>query len=649
MLVDAWLPRAAERHPDRPAVNALTYAELLGEVDATARRLAGRGVRAGDRVGIALAPGEAFCIALHAVLRLGAVAVPVDLRLSARERERVVQGTVEVIDGAVIGTPASEARLRERHDLDAPAIVVHTSGTSGTPKAVELTYGNWLWSALGSAVALGLDPAERWLCALPLSHVGGLSIVMRSAIYATTAIVHERFDTDRVLDALVQEDGPTIVSLVPTTLQRLLDAGLREPPALRWALLGGAPATTALQGRAAAAGVPVATTYGLTEACSQVTTLGAPLFCTRVRMAGDGEILVSGPTVAGWAGSDRPVLATGDLGEWRPDGALAVAGRKADTIVSGGENVAPAEVEAVLEAHPDVVEAAVHGRADPEWGEAVVATVVADPDVEAEELRAWCAERLARFKVPKDIAFTVALPRTPSGKVARKDLRMSDERDELIARWDSMAAGWKATRANFQGAMEPVSQWLVEAIHPQPGHSVLELAAGLGDTGLLAAQLVAPGGSVLITDGSDNMVAAAREHAEEVGATNVELRSMQAEWIDLPTASVDGVICRFGYMLLLDPEAALRETRRVLKPGGRVALAVWDDLERNPWMKVLREALVARGLAPAAVPDGPGPFSLGSEEAVAELLATAGFEDVEVLGDGPRHGRRRASMPGGIR
>jgi SAM-dependent methyltransferase len=207
---------------------------------------------------------------------------------------------------------------------------------------------------------------------------------------------------------------------------------------------------------------------------------------------------------------------------------------------------------------------------------------------------------------------------------------MSDQREELLARWDSMAAGWKATRENFQRTMEPVSQWLVEAIHPQPGHRVLELAAGLGDTGLIAAQLVAPGGSVLITDGSENMVAAAREHAEEVGATNVELRTMQAEWIDLPAASVDAVICRFGYMLLVDPEAALRETRRVLKPGGRVALAVWDDLGRNPWMKVLREALVARGLAPAAVPEGPGPFALGSREAVAELLETAGFEDVEV-------------------
>src|SRR6476646_7272750 len=183
---------------------------------------------------------------------------------------------------------------------------------------------------------------------------------------------------------------------------------------------------------------------------------------------------------------------------------------------------------------------------------------------------------------------------------------MTEYREESLERWAAVAQGWKETRATFQRTAMPVSRWLVEAIHPQPGHRVLELAAGLGDTGLLAAQLVAPGGTVLITDGSDNMVAAAREHAEEVGATNVELRSMQAEWIDLPTASVDGVICRFGYMLLVDPEAALRETRRVLKSGGRVALAVWDDLERNPWMKVLREALVARGLAPTAVPDGPG-------------------------------------------
>jgi len=418
--VDAWLPRAAARHPDRLAINALTYAQLLAEVDATARRLAGRGVRHGDRVAIALAPGDAFCVALHAVLRLGAVAVPVDLRMTERERARVVEGAAEVVDGPVIASQDSGARLRDRHDLDAPAIVVHTSGTSGRPKEVVLTYGNWLWSALGSAVALGLHPEERWLSALPLTHVGGLSIVLRSAIYATTAIVHERFETERVLETLMEPGGPTIVSLVPTTLQRLLDAGLRDPPALRWALLGGAPSTTALQGRAAAAGVRVAPTYGLTEACSQVTTLGAPLFCTRVRLATDREILVSGPTVAPGSG---PVLATGDLGDWSSDGALRVIGRKADTIISGGENIAPAEVEAVLEAHPDVIEAAVHGRTDPQWGEAVVATVVADSDVEADELRAWCAARLASYKVPKEIAFTRSLPRTGSGKLLRRELR----------------------------------------------------------------------------------------------------------------------------------------------------------------------------------------------------------------------------------
>jgi SAM-dependent methyltransferase len=207
---------------------------------------------------------------------------------------------------------------------------------------------------------------------------------------------------------------------------------------------------------------------------------------------------------------------------------------------------------------------------------------------------------------------------------------MADEREEILDRWETMAAGWKATRASFQHIVEPVSRWMVDAIHPQPGDRVLELAAGLGDTGLLAAERVGPDGSVLITDGTEGMVAAAREHVEEVGATNVELRTMQAEWLDLPAASVDGVLCRFGYMLLVDPEAAARETRRVLKPGGRLACAVWDALEHNPWMGVIRQALVDSGVAPAAVPEGPGPFSLGSPDAVRELLDATGFDDVEV-------------------
>ncbi|MDQ3740818.1 MAG: AMP-binding protein, partial [Actinomycetota bacterium] len=308
-----------------------------------------------------------------------------------------------------------EARPLGGHDLDAPAIVVRTSGTTAEPKEVPLTYGNWLWSAIGSAVALGHPASERWLCALPLTHVGGLSILVRSVIAGTTVLLHERWDTEAVLLGL---DDATIVSLVPTTLQRLLDAGLREPPALRWALLGGAPIPPALLDRAKEAGVPVAPTYGLTEACSQVTTNGHPLFCTRVTLAADGEVLVEGPTVAG-AG----VLRTGDLGRWDAGGRLHIVGRKADTIITGGENVAPAEVEAVLEEHPAVAEAAVHGRPDPEWGEAVVATVVLDGEATPEELQQHVAARLDAFKVPKHVALAPGpLPRTASGKLMRRAL-----------------------------------------------------------------------------------------------------------------------------------------------------------------------------------------------------------------------------------
>lgn len=389
-----WLLRA---DPDRRAVNSLTYGELLERV----RRAR---VPAGARAGIALAPGEDFAVALHACWMRNSIAVPHDLRLRAADRPSV---EVTLSERPQSGEPIDPPAL----DLDAPAVELRTSGTSGEPRLVPISFGNLLWSALGSAAALGTEPEDRWLCALPLSHVGGLSILVRSAVYGTTAIVHDGWDTERV----AAEDA-TLISLVPTMLQRLLDAGWTGSPSLRWALIGGAPLSPALRERALEAGVPLAETYGLTEACSQVTTFGVPLFCTNVSIAADGEIVVSGPTVAG--GGE---LRTGDLGEVAADGTLRVIGRKSDMIITGGENVAPAAVEAVIEAHHGVAEALVGSRPDREWGEAVIATVVAAdgrPPTEA-ELRRFCRDRLAPFEVPKEFVFTSELPRTASGKLIR--------------------------------------------------------------------------------------------------------------------------------------------------------------------------------------------------------------------------------------
>jgi O-succinylbenzoic acid--CoA ligase len=430
MQVEAWLTRAARRAGDRVAVEtperSLTYRELEALAGAGARELA---VAPGTRVAIALPPGADFVIALHACLRAGAVAAPVDLRDPASS---AAPGCELVIDAPL--ACRGPALAGAGHELSATALIVRSSGTGGQPKEVPLTYGNFLWSAIGSAVALGSAPAERWLCTLPLVHVGGLSIILRSAIYGTTAVVHERFEAELALEALMMREI-TIVSVVATTLRRLLDAGLSDPPALRCALAGGGPVPAALLERARSAGVAVCQTYGLTEACSQVATqtpgergvdCGQPLFCTRVGIGGDGEILVSGPTVS--PALRGGALATGDLGELAADGTLRVIGRRSDTIISGGENVSPSEVEAVLEAHPAVLEAGVYGVADEQWGEQVRALVVVRQAVAEQELRAHCARSLAAFKVPKAIVFAAQLPRTASGKLVRGRLAVDGER-----------------------------------------------------------------------------------------------------------------------------------------------------------------------------------------------------------------------------
>ncbi len=442
MRVDDWLARAADALPDRPALVAgdrvLSFAELERAARSMARRVAGAGVGHGDRVALVLEPTADHVILLHALTKLGAVAVPLDPGAPAPDTDRalaatgprlVVRSVAELAD-----TPqAPDQEAGRDFDTDAVHCVILTSGTGGRPRAVELTYGNHLWSAIGAGVRIGVAPTDRWLCCLPLHHIGGLSIVLRCALYRIP-IVLEPFDAARS-GATFERAAVTIVSLVPTMLGRLLDAGA-PVDSLRCAVIGGAAAPRALIERALAAGAPVAPTYGLTETASQVATMppgevrerpgsaGPPILSTEVRINDEGRICVRGPTVApGVAGPDE-WLVTGDLGRVDEDGYLYVLGRADDVIVTGGKNVLPAEVEEVLATHPAVADVAVHARADPEWQHAVAAHVVLAGDRRASEddLRGFCRERLAPHKVPKAFVFVAELPRNAQGKLLRDRL-----------------------------------------------------------------------------------------------------------------------------------------------------------------------------------------------------------------------------------
>jgi o-succinylbenzoate---CoA ligase len=441
MILDNWLSQRAQTCPDRTALVAdgleLSYAELEREAVGAARRLAARGVRRGATVALELRPGIDYVVLLHALMKLGAVAHPIDTRLAEAERAAELDragASLVVTDTGDIGMTEADLPLLGEHELDALHCRILTSGTSGHPRPVGLTYGNHLWSAVGSAFNLGMEPTDRWLCCLPLHHIGGLSIVMRSVIYGTTAVVHDGFDVHRVANSL-EGDGVTVVSLVATQLVRLLDAEVDLLP-LRAAIVGGGPVPEEVVAEAIGRGATVVQTYGLTEAASQVTTLapadaarklgsaGRPLLTTHLRIQ-DGEILVQGPTVAPGTADEDGWLHTGDLGRIDEEGFLYVEDRLGDVIVSGGENVLPAEVEEVLLRHPGVADAAAVGRADADWQEAVTAVVVLrrDIDVSADELRRHCATELAGYKVPKQFEFVSELPRTPSGKLVRRALR----------------------------------------------------------------------------------------------------------------------------------------------------------------------------------------------------------------------------------
>lgn len=319
--------------------------------------------------------------------------------------------------------------------------IVATSGTTGEPRFVVHARAAITASCRAVSAALEVDPArDRWLACLPMHHVAGLAVVLRSAVTGVSLTVHDGFDVDAVARAA---GVCTLVSLVPTQLVRLLDAGA-PVDRFRSVLLGGGPIPAALLERARGAGVTVHTTYGLSETFGGCVHDGHPLDGVEITLAPDEEILVRGPVVMreyhGDADATRTAftedgrLRTGDVGHIDHSGRLHVLDRRRDLVITGGVNVSPTAVEQVLAEHPAVGDACVIGRPDPEWGERVVACVVPDAPGHAPslaELRAFAADRLARAELPRELVLVRRIPRTASGKPRRAQLRSEVEAASL--------------------------------------------------------------------------------------------------------------------------------------------------------------------------------------------------------------------------
>ena len=299
------------------------------------------------------------------------------------------------------------------------AVVVGTSGSTGVPKGVELSAAALRHSARASLDRVGARPGERWLCCLPVTHVAGLAVLVRSLVSGTEPVLAERADAETVAAS-----GCAHVSLVPTQLQRLLQEASAPLAGFSSVLLGGAAAPAGLLDAARDSGVPVVTTYGMTETCGGCVYDGVPLDGVRAEVREDGRIWISGPVLfSGYAGGPRAPadgwFRTGDLGVLDAAGRLAVRGRADDVINTGGRKVVPGEVAAALQTCPGVRDVVVVGQPDPEWGERVVAVVVpADPrDPPALELlRSHVRERLPRYATPSRVVMVDAVPMLPSGK-----------------------------------------------------------------------------------------------------------------------------------------------------------------------------------------------------------------------------------------
>jgi fatty-acyl-CoA synthase len=484
MSLAAWLDDHAARAPERAALvdesGVLSYAALARRVAAMAHHLKhAHGIRAGDRIALLALNRSDTLVLLFACARLGALLVPLNWRLAPPEHAFILRDSgatllihepefdatgrlappdcrcvalpLEVGDGARPDDPAvgDEARL----------MIVYTSGTTGHPKGAVLTQGALRWNARNGVAIHGLSATDRVLTTIPLFHVGGLNIQTVPALsVGATVHLHRRFDPAETLGAIAAA-RITVSVLVPAQLRAVIqhpDWPAADLSSLRVLATGSSIVPASLIEPWLARGVPVINVYGATETAPIASAL-APADAARklgscgtaaphcaVRVADDagidvapntrGEILVRGPNVlleywnnpaatreafiGGW-------FRTGDIGHLDEEGYLWVDDRKKEVIISGGENVYPAEVEAVLDGLAGVAEAAVVARPDPRWGEVPVAVVVRRPgaEVTAAAVLAAFEGRLARYKCPRDVVFVDALPRTALGKVQKFKLR----------------------------------------------------------------------------------------------------------------------------------------------------------------------------------------------------------------------------------
>lgn len=472
---------------DTTSRTTLTFADLDRRVNQTARWLDERGVRAGDRVAVLAHNCVGYLEVWLAVHKLGALLQALNWRLRGLQLQELLQRAPPrlVLEDDACQTLANEAcagldlprfpvdvLLTERDslspapverpelDLEAPWVICYTGGTTGLPKGALLTHRSILFNAINTVTSWGLDANDVAILNAPLFHTGGLNVFTAPLIYAGgTSLVCPRFDPDQVFDLV--EGGATVFFGVPTMFQ-MLQAHPRWQSAdfsrLKLVISGGAPCPAPVFERFFERGVDFRTGYGLTEAGPNNFSLpkgrvrdkpgcvGQPLMHVEARLVdgegrlvegpgAEGELVVRGPHVmAGYDGDEAATravldaqgwLRTGDLARRDEDGDYTIVGRKKDLIISGGENIYPAQVESAIYGHPAVAEVAVIGVPDDTWGEAVKACVVAKPGetVDPASVIDWTRERLAGFKVPKTIDVIPALPRNASGKILRRELR----------------------------------------------------------------------------------------------------------------------------------------------------------------------------------------------------------------------------------